>query len=238
MVRPSHRVHLTIPARAFPQLADIATHAKVLPELSAVCSRPKPTTDPSSIAGRFAARCDLSPEVAANIVDGLLDLQAVRDAHKVGPEELFEALTARLERQAEKPWLDAHLKAWKGARAAIIDALHVDHALTRVNKTIELAYAHQYVLADARIITDLRPVFDTGGTKLQAAVISHVLMLDYADGTESGNRIHIALDAADISKLKALCERAEKKASALRGALKGEPWPVLVAGEEDCPADG
>jgi hypothetical protein len=102
-------------------------------------------------------------------------------------------------------------------------------------KAQRLTYLHERIYRDAEIITDIRPVFDGAGKNVLEVIISHSLV---ASITVSGRteRISLAMDAGDVVKLRAACDRAIEKAKSLNSALNGSDlkWKVqILRGQDD-----
>ena len=102
-------------------------------------------------------------------------------------------------------------------------------------KAQRLTYFHERIYRDAEIITDIRPIFDGAGKNVLEVIISHSLV---ASITVSGRteRISLAMDAGDVVKLRAACDRAIEKAKSLNSALNGSDlkWKVqILRGQDD-----
>jgi len=222
---------IRVPEKFLPAIAQIGEHASRLPllaEVSANATTSKHT--PESIASLFAARAQVPREIALEIVVQVMAFQDLRSTSGMSAAELFDAVTASLEQQVGPLFEAQSLEKWRGARPQIEKAMEPGHPLGTLQKTNRLTYAHQNVFYDVRIISDLRPVFDDSGRDVQLMTISHVLQIEYHDG--SGDRhMFFAIDADDLAKLRKACERAETKAITLRDALQKLPWPVVVAGD-------
>lgn len=88
-------------------------------------------------------------------------------------------------------------------------------------KAKELQLEAEHMFCDARIITDLRPVF---GSNVQdspeAMIIVNTLKLGYHDsGEQQHAEIYFALDSDDISKMIDVLKRAQDKAKTLKQKL-------------------
>jgi hypothetical protein len=84
-------------------------------------------------------------------------------------------------------------------------------------KAKELQLESERTFCEARIITDVRPVFGENVDDSPSMIIVHTLKLGFH---ESGHKdIYVALDAADIASLKKTLERAEDKARKLKALL-------------------
>lgn len=86
------------------------------------------------------------------------------------------------------------------------------------------------VFYNARILTDVRPVFDEKGDSVDAAVIVHNLRIHYGqDGSHKD--FYVALDTSDIHDLREALNRADLKAKNLEGLLKRSGVSFLDANE-------
>jgi hypothetical protein len=86
------------------------------------------------------------------------------------------------------------------------------------------------VFLHARILTDIRPVFNEDGDTVHAAVIIHNLRIHYVVDSEHKD-FYVALDASDIRALREALDRAETKAQSLRTMLKTTGVSYLDAEE-------
>jgi hypothetical protein len=92
-----------------------------------------------------------------------------------------------------------------------LDALNLIEA-----KAKELQQEGQRLLLDARILTDIRPVFGEDiGENPTAFILTHTLKLHYHEGGEH-REFFVALDEQDIASLKKMSERAQEKTVVLK----------------------
>jgi hypothetical protein len=93
--------------------------------------------------------------------------------------------------------------------------LSVDQ-LSIASKALALQADHENVFCEAKVLTDVRPVF---GTKVddppEGFVVTHTLKIGYHDGGSDHRDYYVALDEDDLVTLRSLIERAEKKANSL-----------------------
>jgi hypothetical protein len=92
-------------------------------------------------------------------------------------------------------------------------------SLTYASKAIELRNDFLCLFCDARVLTDLRPIFAKPEQKALGAIITHTLKLEYHEHGEH-KEIYVALDSEDIVTLKKMLERAESKEQSLRTNLR------------------
>lgn len=124
----------------------------------------------------------------------------------------------------------ADRKVWDNTIApALVELL--DSKLFRVAaKSANLAYDYANLLRNARVITDVRPVFDDSVESIDGAVVSHVLRLKYT-GIDDETSLSIVIDTTDIQRLLEECERALSKGNLVRNWLRdGKPIQCHVTG--------
>ena len=98
--------------------------------------------------------------------------------------------------------------------------------LERTFKIEQLRSDHQNIFYDAKILTDLRPVFDEPEKPPVGAIVSHTLKIvchDYGEHREW----YFALDAEDLQTLKKISERAMAKMESLKTVMKSANLPDL-----------
>jgi len=77
-------------------------------------------------------------------------------------------------------------------------------------KVFDVQHEYEKVFRKARIMTDIRPVFDPSGAEAIGAMVVHSLSVAYAQGGEH-KEIVFAMDDSDMSALRKLLDRAETK---------------------------
>jgi len=87
-------------------------------------------------------------------------------------------------------------------------------------------FEHQLVLCSARIITDLRPVFDDIADKILYFLPFHTLVIKCYE-KDNYKYFHITIDQNDIKKLLNQLDRASKKENLLKENLKKAELKVI-----------
>ena len=141
--------------------------------------------------------------------------------------EVFEALRAALEKPPAE-WNEDQLNRWSERHGLFRDLLEVD-AVVGTAKAMDLNYEHEHLLRRARILTDIRPVFDRKGDQIQGTVISHTLRIRY-DTLASESSISLALDRNDVENLLEECKRALKKSQLSQAFVANAGFPALSPG--------
>ncbi|KAA1260421.1 hypothetical protein LF1_29610 [Rubripirellula obstinata] len=102
-----------------------------------------------------------------------------------------------------------------------------------LTKAMELSYDYANLLRKARIITDLRPLFDDEGEKVEGGVVTHTLRVAYSSD-DGGHEVSLALDLQDVKKLREQCDRAIVKANSIRDEfIQSTKKPCLISGESE-----
>jgi hypothetical protein len=99
-----------------------------------------------------------------------------------------------------------------------------EHPFAVTRKAERLTRAHENVLFEAKVMTDIRPVFNVAGDKILHTVITHSLLIDYIAGNQFA-KIEIGLDAGvDYSACRpASAARAGDRTRP--GACAPSAWP-------------
>lgn len=102
-------------------------------------------------------------------------------------------------------------------------------------KAADLASDFDRFCITSRIITDIRPVFDTDNGPLVGATITHTLRLEYLSADRTHGSISVALDMDDIKHLQDACIEAVRKggvAKALMDEKRNGYLDTLLPGQE------
>jgi hypothetical protein len=88
------------------------------------------------------------------------------------------------------------------------------------SKAKNLAVQDERTFCSARIMTELRPVFDDGSdAQPKAMVLVHRLKILYHAGSSDHKELYLALDADDLKELRKLITRAEAEAKSIESIL-------------------
>jgi hypothetical protein len=152
------------------------------------------------------------PNDIKKILSSISSLSKLLSTRKWTPKNLATALD-----EAARSGIE-NFKVAEGAdfKERIITLLSLDVFNLIEAKAKELQQEAQRLLLDARILTDIRPVFgESIGENPTAFILTHTLKLHYHEGGEH-REFFVALDGEDIDLLKEISERAQKKAVVLK----------------------
>ena len=115
----------------------------------------------------------------------------------------------------------------------LLELLSIDR-LGLIAKASSLLSDYEHDLCQARIFTDIRPVFgESVDESPAAAVIVHTLRIKYHRGGQIED-FYVSMDSADLGVLKDLIERAESKTEAMKAVLhKADILHVNASLEDD-----
>jgi len=158
-----------------------------------------------------------------DIVDALYSLYHVREFSEVTPSRFLNDLLDTLRRQdfgLKEPADLSH------ARERFKRLLNIT-TLNTLSKAIKLQRDGERLYCDAKILSDIRPVFgDDASQGPISAVITHTLKLGYHDGGDH-KEFFIVLDTQDLLDLGEVIERAHQKAETLEALLEKSGLPRL-----------
>jgi hypothetical protein len=131
---------------------------------------------------------------------------------------------------AEADELGLDEKAREVFRGRMERILEVD-ALTRLAKAADLLTESDKPYGEARIISDIRPVFlDDPSDPPTGAVLVHTLKIDYysREGSEGFSTAYFALDDIDLEQLLNAVKRAREKAASLHKVIADAGLDVMA----------
>jgi len=213
-------IRLSVPETELPGLRALA-HASVdvLEKLADALALEKPSLEPGALARAVAERSRLDPSAVEEVVLPLWRLALVQRRFELGADELLKEIGSGLREIGAERWTEDDAKAWSGREELIKRILAPDGTMASAAKARELLFAQQFFFCDARILTDVRPMFDERAEDLRAFVPFHTLALTYHEGEEV-KTIHIAMDLAGLLRLAEVVKRAQQKESLLRTDLE------------------
>jgi hypothetical protein len=118
---------------------------------------------------------------------------------------------------------------WPAVKKYLTRALSAP-AIQVTAKALQIAGEHNNLFCHARIISDLRPVFDDDTEDARALLISHQLKLAYhqSHGDEDAGEVFVSMDHADLLRLRDVVDRALRKHEKLQELAQKTGLPVLA----------
>ncbi len=160
----------------------------------------------------------------------LLSLHGLVRQLRLSTEQVFTGLSASL--RAEASWSEEEWNRWNSVSKLVRELFDLE--IIRLSaKALDLSYEHSELLQRARILTDIRPVFNDDASVICGTVISHSLLLRY-DNLEGTHVLNLALDEDDIKSLIKQCERSLKKSGTAKALLENKAEiATIIPGKGD-----
>jgi hypothetical protein len=174
----------------------------------------------AKFASEVAAKLtDLPAERATAIVLAFLSVA-------LGREETRMSVPSFAEGVSYSPQLNLTEIQRKSLMAFVKRVLEQPSVVTTA-KAWALLVENEHNFAEARVITDIRPVFSDGTDNPQSALIVHLLRITHGDKQGNLSDFVFALDDVDVLKLQDALNRAQAKSSALKRMLTTASMTVL-----------
>lgn len=196
-----------------------------------------PTVDAEALATRLESapavrrRGELAELLESNSVtsprelaDALISLSALVTSHDWSPREVAESLDLLSELADDDG--AARLVA---SLSRLLETMNV----SRLGKVYDLGSSYERTSHVARVITDMRPVFDVGELHEPSGfLVNHQLEFQhFANGRIES--FYLAMSDDDLAKLARQVARAQEKSQALRSTLDKAGLSVFVSEPED-----
>jgi hypothetical protein len=211
---------LTIPASARPAIQSLAhLSAETFQTFLNALERAKPAASPDIFWKHVAENAsEIEPSIIKVIVNELFSMNYAVEKSGISLDAFadFVSSSAFSDSSDEFPIDESDRDILKD-RLARLFALKASLGLT--TKALDILTDAQHLFYTAKILTDVRPVFNEEGTAIEAAVIIHNLMIHYGDAGDHKN-FFVNLDTKDIKELREVLERAEAKEKAVRTLLQ------------------
>ena len=177
--------------------------------------------DPAEIVTSLQASAPRSQiQNLKEILEAVFSLYVLKSRKDIGTEQFVDDICDAMERLTPELRLEREKRSDYAAKLLVLLGAN---SFAIVTKAIDLATEDERTFCQARILTDLRPIF---GQKVedgpQAMVLVHLLKLDFHQqgNARDHGEFYVSLNAAELGELKQVIERAELKARSLSSLLK------------------
>lgn len=219
MSHKTDEIMIQLPRDAYDDLAALTRHIEKLGIVAECVAACDVAADNPTIVSCLVQKAGMSEADARHVLYGLLNLLYLRQDMQISGEELLEVVTRHLQERAPEQWKKDNLVCWCASQAKLAEALCERNPVAILEKARRLQYAYEHVLKSARVLTDVRPVFDDDADEMLGGIVTHSLVVEYTEN-RTLKRAHFALDTSDVVRLKLQCERAERKAATAETVLK------------------
>jgi hypothetical protein len=221
------------------ELSQIARYANNLEQIGVVTAEFQPGRNFSNLVKAVAEKTGLASRSVEAILNSLNTFVRLRAAFHLSDEELIDQITTLLESYADATESATGVERWNAAKdklLAVLGTIGADHPIVVARKLERLAYSHQLLFSEARIITELRPVFNDAGTTILQGMIVNTLVIDFYEGGRT-RRLEIGVDSEDLAELRRVAQRAESKSKVLKESLNQVPWHTFIFPDEEILGD-
>jgi hypothetical protein len=183
------------------------------------------TPDSDAMAEQIRERVNTIPfDELKDITDALYGLYWVREFSGVSQPQFLSDVIASVRNNTE---LAIDIKAIPSIKTRFKRLLSIE-SLSIISKAIGLQRDGERIYCEAKIISDIRPVF-TKDPKHRpvGAVLGHTLKISYHDGTAGHKDFFVVMDRIDLENLKKVVDRAHAKCEALAELLAEVDLPDL-----------
>lgn len=218
---------VTIPESAYPAIQSlIGLSPSDFDAFIQALLKSEPAIDPNDFCkhiSEYFPQLDFS--VLTSIVNELFTLDAVRDNWSLSVADFSEHISdAALSQSSEEFPVNKESRDLLELRLSkIFDARKT---LSLTAKALDIVTDQPHLFYSAKLLTDMRPVFDESGKSIDAMVMLHNLRIHYGDGDDHKDFV-VTLDSRDIKKLRSILERADQKADTLKSFLKASQTTYL-----------
>lgn len=158
------------------------------------------------------------------IVQTLVSLYPVEEdfeTHEQLAEEICEAIADSESDTLNLPEGDRERFKQRLVKFLDIDSIRV------ASKANILLHEYDRVVCNARVLTDIRPIFGASpDAPPKAALIVHTLKINYHDA-EGLKEFYVAMDSDEMDQLMYVLDRADAKSKSLRAVLDAAKLPCV-----------
>jgi hypothetical protein len=177
----------------------------------------KPMLYISDLADHVNKKIGMNPDATRGIVRLLTRLYAARIKFEMTSVDFVKEFRSAVD---EEDKLRPEPEKWEIIGTCLSDILSLDELLGVTSKALDVMIEHPNVFREARICTDIRPVFGPIPADPPSAVtLFHTLKIHYHEGN-SHKEFFVALDSNDIRALQDVIHRATLKESSLKKWVK------------------
>ncbi len=165
----------------------------------------------------------ITTEEAESIVTALHSLYVFMASADALVSEFVPVLVGAMERSGKNALAVGDDKTEISEKLTLLLSLKT---MERASKIEQLKSDHQAIFYDAKILSDIRPLFDQPDEPPIGAVISQTLKIVFHESGQH-KELYMALDSQDLEILKKIANRAEQKTASIEALIKAVGIPDL-----------
>jgi hypothetical protein len=165
----------------------------------------------------------IAPPDAETVENVLMGLSALRRRSDASVEEILDGLSRGI---AQYGWDAALQEGWDKIQPSLLLLLQ-QPSIVVTAKAVDLLYDYDHFFVGAKILSDLRPVFDDTKSQIVGATINHTLRMEFSDASGKQTDMSLVVNLDDIERLKKSCIDALKKGRTIESEIK-EKWGIAT----------
>ena len=190
-----------------------------LQKLFSVFEEQTPTLSHEKYLAHVIQKVDFDPDDVAEMLDVMITLYSVRFSINLDIPDFVDVLCRALEDTGFEPLIPDN-GDWSLFRNRLTTFLSFSQSIGIVSKSSFIFFQHTNIFQEARIFTDVRPVFDSDLEETPVGgLVVHKLKITYMQSGEQ-QEIFLALGADDIRAIREVLDRAELKEKSISNFLK------------------
>ena len=178
----------------------------------------KPSLSISLLSKQISDLTNLSYEDIEDMVTMFFELYVFQSVRTYPIEQIVDSI-CDYAKQSKNEKLIPKDNNWDRLKKNMLAVLNQDNTLSLSAKAIEIYSDYEKVFCNAKIYSDIRPVFSSDLEEKPIMVVIHNLKITYNENNEH-KETFIALDSNDLKQLKNQIQRAEEKEESLIKILK------------------
>ncbi|MFN6526382.1 hypothetical protein [Nostoc sp. ChiSLP03a] len=177
------------------------------------------------ISERIVQIQKIDRHTALSLVVTLVSLRQLYKEENLSNEAIVALVNKSIEQDADFAEFFSlkteQIERFKRRLSSLLKALeNIGFSLDISDKASDLLIEYERIFSDSRIVTDIRPVFDSETErKVEAAILIHTLKIQYKDA-EGTKEFYVALDSDDLDNLHEQIVIAIDNRDALGSVLK------------------
>ena len=204
----------------------VALKDESMKELVAALSEAPPSSDSHALAAVISSQtATISSDIAAILAKVIISLNVGRAYLDYSVPEFAKAICNSLEETGLETLrlLDDRERFEKNlARVLSVEGI------SATIKAQAVLHEYEHILCNARVLTDLRPIFGSSSLDTPAGMgIVHTLRVRYHQG-ETVKDFFVVMDGEELEELAEIIERAKTKSASLRSVLSKAGIPEIT----------
>jgi hypothetical protein len=221
-------IELSVPKGAADEIAMLVAHADRLAAILDATMKMEPATAASTVLKPLSQETGIDGGVLRKLFNALQNLNVIATELE-SADAAFERLSDALDEKIAKDWNQK-----KELILAALQRYSDNNPIAITIKAERLTYFHEKLYRDGEIITEVRPVYNEAGDSVIEMMILQSLVVTHSSATGL-HRTHVAMDAADVLKLRKVCDRAIAKAKTLKQTLDRAKLRAEIVRGDDVP---